>query len=189
MPSALKAFIQADLSLPSSMRTVVCSGEALSRSVIHNFSQRFVCGLLNLYGPTEATVDVSFWEAKKDTLPLIGYPIDNTSLHVLMPSLQVAPILATGELFIGGVGLAEGYLNRPELTKEKFVQVSIGGKPPIRLYRSGDLARRRPDGGIEYLGRIDQQIKVKLLPLFSAFNLLPQHSILFSSPLLPRSSI
>jgi non-ribosomal peptide synthetase component E (peptide arylation enzyme) len=120
--------------------------------------------LHNLYGPTEAAVDVTWWQCDAgsplDTVP-IGYPIANTEIHVLDPDLQRVPCGVAAELHIGGVQLARGYHNRPELTAEKFVPDPWSTAPGARLYKTGDLARHRPDGAIEFLGRLDHQIKIR----------------------------
>ena len=120
--------------------------------------------LVNLYGPTEATVDVSFFDCPTDPdQPLrrvpIGRPIDNTRLYVLGASGQPQPIGVAGELCIAGVGVARGYLNRPELQAEKFVSDPF--HEGDRMYRTGDLARWLADGQLEYLGRIDRQVKIR----------------------------
>lgn len=130
------------------------------------------CEILNHYGPTEATVGVLTYQVKNDrtdcrsaTVPL-GHPLPNTQVFLLDAHLQPLPIGVPGELYIGGAGLARGYLNRSELTAEKFIhhpfgdlKVSLGSKP--YLYRTGDLARYLPDGNIEFLGRLDEQIEVR----------------------------
>ena len=120
--------------------------------------------LHNLYGPTEAAIDVSAWQCTPDALAglarvPIGGPIQNLRLHVLDPRLRAVPVGVPGELFLGGVGLARGYLRRPALTAERFVPDPFG-PPGSRLYRTGDLARWRPDGTVEFLGRIDGQVKI-----------------------------
>ncbi|MFE0173444.1 amino acid adenylation domain-containing protein [Streptomyces sp. NPDC059002] len=152
-----------------SLRHVVCSGEALSPGRVDQFNRVFagVAGapvLTNLYGPTEATVDVSAHTCPSDaarpvTRVPIGRPIDNTELYVVGPSGTPQPIGVPGELCIGGVALARGYLDRTDLTREKFVPAPFveGG----RLYRTGDLARWLGDGTLEYLGRIDGQVKIR----------------------------
>jgi acyl-coenzyme A synthetase/AMP-(fatty) acid ligase/acyl carrier protein len=123
--------------------------------------------LHNLYGPTEAAIDVSYWDCRNDcgTSVPIGKPIQNISLYILDEHQQLLPVGAAGELYIGGIGLAPGYLNRPELTAERFVAnpyyVPGSFKSSERLYRTGDLARYRTDGNIEYLGRLDFQVKLR----------------------------
>jgi amino acid adenylation domain-containing protein len=165
VPSMLSLFLEAQASaaLPS-LRRVLCSGEALPPSLQQQFLRRYPqIELHNLYGPTEAAVHVTSWQCEsacaQDVVP-IGRPIANARMYVLDAHGEPAPIGVAGELVIGGVGVARGYLNRPELTRERFVDDPFshsGG----RLYRSGDLARWRADGVLEYLGRNDHQVKVR----------------------------
>ena len=118
--------------------------------------------LINQYGPTEAHV-VSSYEVEDYTeqLPPIGKPIDNTLIYILDSKSQLTPIGVKGELHIGGVQVALGYLNRPELTKEKFVKNMFSKEPEAMMYKTGDLARWLPDGNIEYIGRGDDQVKIR----------------------------
>src|SRR5262249_52932361 len=144
----------------ASLRDVVCSGEALSYDLQQRFFATLDARLHNLYGPTEAAVDVTFWECQpgdpRHVVP-IGRPIATLQTHVLDQHGNPTPIGVPGELHIGGVGLARGYHNRPELTAEKFVyHPSLG-----RLYRTGDLGRWLPDGVLDYLGRLDHQVKLR----------------------------
>ncbi|WP_291571169.1 non-ribosomal peptide synthetase [Clostridium sp. UBA4548] len=146
----------------SSLRQVFSSGEALNFKQVSKFYKEFEVGkkLINLYGPTEATIDVSYFDCVNDgkkAIP-IGKPIDNTGLYILNNN-DVAPIGVAGELYIGGHGLARGYVNRQELTAEKFVDNPFD--PGTKIYKTGDLARWLPDGNIEFLGRIDNQVKVR----------------------------
>ncbi|MEV8510452.1 amino acid adenylation domain-containing protein [Actinoplanes sp. NPDC051475] len=152
----------------ASLRYVFCSGEALPPTLVERFNQVFATTeaprLVNLYGPTEATVDVSYFDCPADaTQPVrrvpIGRPIDNHRLYVLGMRDQPQPVGVAGELCIAGAGLARGYLDRPELTREKFVDDPF--HPGERMYRTGDLARWLADGTIEYLGRIDDQVKIR----------------------------
>jgi amino acid adenylation domain-containing protein len=116
----------------------------------------------NFYGPTEATVIATHFECEAgDPTVLIGRPIANMQVYLLDAHLQPLPIGLPGELCIGGVGLARGYLNRPDLTAEKFIPNPFSAKPGARLYQTGDLARYRPDGNIEFLGRLDHQVKIR----------------------------
>ena len=116
----------------------------------------------NLYGPTETTIWSTIAKVEPDELPvLIGRPIANTEIYILDAYLQPVPIGVHGELYIGGDGLAQGYLNRPELTSERFVANPFSDNPDSRLYRTGDLVRYRADGNIEFLGRVDDQAKVR----------------------------
>jgi amino acid adenylation domain-containing protein/non-ribosomal peptide synthase protein (TIGR01720 family) len=147
-----------------SLRRVICSGEALTLDLEQRFFTRMKAELHNLYGPTEASVDVSFWACKpateRETVP-IGRPIANTQLYILDSQLQAVPIGVPGELYIGGIGLARGYLQRPDLTAQQFIPDPFSQQPGARLYRTGDLARFLPDGNIEFLGRIDNQVKLR----------------------------
>ncbi|MFC8848024.1 MULTISPECIES: amino acid adenylation domain-containing protein [unclassified Micromonospora] len=114
----------------------------------------------NLYGPTECTVDALWCRLADSPTPIIGRPVTNGSAHILDEHGNLLPPGAVGELFLGGVPVARGYHRRPELTAERFVP-GTAGLPGIRLYRTGDLARRRPDGAVEFLGRSDDQVKVR----------------------------
>ncbi len=121
--------------------------------------------LINEYGPTETVVGCCVYKANGTNLASasvpIGRPIANTQLYILNHHLQPVPVGIAGELYIGGMGLARGYLNRPQLTAEKFIPHPFSPDPGSRLYKTGDLARYLPDGNIEYLGRIDHQVKVR----------------------------
>jgi nonribosomal peptide synthetase DhbF len=161
VPSMLRPFLDvAPFEQCASLRAVMCSGEALSPAVVHEFAGRLPSRLNNLYGPTEASVDVTYWEcsAGPETVP-IGRPIWNTRVYVLDAELQAVPIGVSGELYLGGVGLARGYLGRAGLTGERFIPDPFGSGD--RLYRSGDLGRWRSDGELEHLGRIDHQVKLR----------------------------
>jgi amino acid adenylation domain-containing protein/non-ribosomal peptide synthase protein (TIGR01720 family) len=176
VPSMLQVFLE-ELNLQNctSLKRVICSGEALLWELQQRFFARLNCELHNLYGPTEAAIDVTYWECQPDdnlTIVPIGRPIANTQIYILDKNLQPVPIGIPGELHIGGVGLARGYLNRPELTQEKFIpnpfnnskfKISYGkaSLQKSKLYKTGDLARYLPDGNIEYLGRIDNQVKIR----------------------------
>ncbi|GAB3274764.1 non-ribosomal peptide synthetase [Kineosporia babensis] len=150
----------------ASLRQVFASGEALGRHHVDAFHHALArepektCVLVNLYGPTEATVDVSHHRCEPGQAgPVpIGVPIDNLRLYVVDADLRPVPLNVPGELLLAGVGLARGYLGRPELTAERFVRGVLGEE---MVYRSGDLARWSPQGTVEYLGRLDQQVKVR----------------------------
>ena len=120
---------------------------------------------INNYGPTESTVVATYGRIlpskNTDTPPSIGRPIANTQIYILDEQLRQAPVGVPGELYIGGTGLAKGYLNRPELTKERFIPHPFSDKPGERLYKTGDTARFLPDGQIAFLGRADFQIKIR----------------------------
>ncbi|TMC15076.1 MAG: amino acid adenylation domain-containing protein, partial [Chloroflexi bacterium] len=121
--------------------------------------------LHNLYGPTEASIDVTFWQCQytvaEDVRVPIGHPIANIQVYLLDRALQPVPIGVPGELYIGGAGLARGYYRRPALTAERFIANPWSSEPGTRLYRTGDIARYRQDGAIEYLGRNDGQVKLR----------------------------
>ncbi|HEY2292056.1 MAG TPA: amino acid adenylation domain-containing protein, partial [Thermoanaerobaculia bacterium] len=165
VPSMLSLFLEApEAGRCASLRRVVCSGEALSHELQQRFFSRLPCELHNLYGPTEAAVDVTYWACRRDGGPPvvpIGWPVANTRIHLLDADLRPAPAGDPGELHIGGIQLARGYWRRPELTAERFVPDPGAAEPGGRLYKTGDLARHRPDGSVEYLGRIDHQVKIR----------------------------
>jgi len=171
VPSMLGVFLaeegaaEADADRCRGLRRIICSGEELPADVAARCLQTLPAELHNLYGPTEAAIDVSAWQCTPDALAglarvPIGGPIQNLRLHVLDPQLRAVPVGLPGELFLGGVGLARGYLRRPGLTADRFVPDPFG-PPGSRLYRTGDLARWRPDGTVEFLGRIDGQVKIR----------------------------
>jgi tyrocidine synthetase-3 len=146
-----------------SIRHLFASGEELKVIDAQQFLDYYPQARVhNLYGPTEATVDVSYHEVLASTqyhsIP-IGKPIDNTSLYIFSKEQQLQPIGIPGEIYIGGINVAVGYLNREELTSEKFVVNPLDSQS--RLYRTGDLGKWLPNGEIEYLGRIDNQIKIR----------------------------
>jgi amino acid adenylation domain-containing protein len=165
VPSMLRIFLEAEgVERCTSLRRVICSGEALPFDLQQRFFERLRAELHNLYGPTEAAVDVSYWECRPDTsmtIVPIGKPIWNTQLYILDTYLQPVPVGVPGELHIGGVNLARGYLKQPGLTAQKFIADPFSKEPGARLYKTGDLARFLPDGNIEYLGRIDYQVKLR----------------------------
>ena len=165
VPSMLRLFLdKANQSYCASLKHVVLSGEALSFDLQRLYFTVLKIPLHNLYGPTEAAVDVSYWkcdpQSQNNVVP-IGRPISNTTLYILDDKGQPVPIGESGELHIGGVQLARGYLNRPELTAEKFIPDPFADDHSARLYKTGDLCRFLPDGNIEYLGRIDFQVKIR----------------------------
>jgi amino acid adenylation domain-containing protein len=137
---------------------MVSTGEALPRDLANQLLPKGR-SLLNLYGPTETTIWATACPVELDTLITIGHPLANTQAYILDAQLQPVPIGVPGELHIGGAGVAKGYLNRPELTAEKFIPHPFTATE--RLYKTGDLARFLPEGQIECLGRIDNQIKLR----------------------------
>jgi amino acid adenylation domain-containing protein len=151
----------------SSLKHIFLSGEALPPVVVKDYYALFPTDpapvLVNLYGPTEATVDVSWYDCTdvKPEKVFIGKPIDNTGLFIVNEENNLQPINVQGELVITGVNLARGYLNKPELTDEKFFLLQLPGADAIRAYRTGDLAKWDSSGNIEYLGRLDNQVKIR----------------------------
>ncbi len=165
VPSMLNIFSQVEsVENCKSLQRIFCSGEALSTSVVQQTYAKLDAEIHNLYGPTEASVDVTNWHCKKDELldeiP-IGKPVANTQLYILDETLNLLPIGVIGELYIAGKQVADGYLNRERLTKERFVKDVFSSDPSATMYKTGDLARYRTDGVIEYHGRIDNQIKIR----------------------------
>jgi amino acid adenylation domain-containing protein len=147
-----------------SLRRVFTAGEALGSELMQRFYSQSAAELIDAYGPTETTVYSTFWRCQRDragAVVPIGRPIANTQIYILNEQREPVPVGVPGELYIGGTGLARGYLNRPELTAEKFVPDPLSARSGARLYRTGDLARYLPDGKIEFLGRIDHQVKLR----------------------------
>ncbi|MFC3815765.1 amino acid adenylation domain-containing protein [Lysobacter sp. GCM10012299] len=168
VPSMLHAFLEDDASpgCAGVLKRVMCSGEALPVALAERFHQRLPgVELHNLYGPTEAAVDVTAWTSAPGKAALsipIGRPIANTRMYVLDPHLEPVPQGVTGELYIAGVQVGRGYLNRDELTAERFLPDPFAANDPqARMYRTGDLGRWLPDGNIEYQGRNDFQVKIR----------------------------
>jgi amino acid adenylation domain-containing protein len=163
VPSVLSVFLRAlePGTRFKRLKHCICSGEALQVDQKDMFYRKIKgVELHNLYGPTEASIDVTYYkvgEADK-TIP-IGRPVANTSLYVLNEDLRLMPIGVAGELCLGGIQLASGYLNQADLTKEKFVANPF--REGERIYRTGDLARWLPDGNVEFLGRMDHQVKIR----------------------------
>ncbi|WP_086851675.1 non-ribosomal peptide synthetase, partial [Amycolatopsis kentuckyensis] len=162
VPSMLQVFLQEPAAGEcTSLRRVLCSGEALPPDAVAQFGQVLGAELHNLYGPTEASVDVTSWHTSAgDASVPIGRPVWNTRTYVLDATLRPVPPGTPGELYLAGVQLARGYLGRAGLTAERFVADPFGA-PGTRMYRTGDLARFRPDGVLEFLGRGDEQIKIR----------------------------
>jgi amino acid adenylation domain-containing protein len=164
VPSMLQAFLAHEgIEACESLARIVCSGEALPAEARNDVFKRLPsAGLYNLYGPTEAAIDVTHWTCRtrdNGQVP-IGQPISATQTHVLDSGLNLVPAGVAGELYLGGVGLARGYLDRPGLSAERFVADPFGADGE-RLYRTGDLVRWNDDGQLEYLGRIDHQVKIR----------------------------
>lgn len=165
VPSMLSIFLQTEgIKECTSLKKIFCSGEALPASLVNKTYDILDIQLYNLYGPTEASVEVTSWlcdSNKKDQNIPIGHPVSNTKLYILDECMNQTPIGIPGELYIGGVQLAHGYLNRNTLTETHFIKNPFSNNSDDKLYKTGDLTRYRSDGAIEYLGRIDHQIKLK----------------------------
>ena len=163
-PSLARTFVLAPESREAMRRLgkLLLGGEALPAPLAKQLREIMTGELINMYGPTETTV----WSAvhrveETDSVIPIGRPIANTEIYILDKNLQPAPIHVAGEIFIGGEGVTRGYLNRPELTAEKFIRNPFSTDANARLYRTGDLGRFRADGTIEFLDRIDNQVKIR----------------------------
>lgn len=173
VPSMLKVFLEyvegeAYIEKLQSLKYVFSSGEALTLPQVKKFNRLLnrECGtqLINLYGPTEAAIDVSYFKCSTDEeldLIPIGKPIDNIRLYIVDKYNKLQPPGVPGELCIAGVGLARGYLNKPELTAQRFIRLEDGELSNQLVYKTGDRARWLPDGNIEFLGRLDYQVKVR----------------------------
>lgn len=165
VPSMLQIFLdEPGLTRCATLRYVFCSGEVLSAELQQRCFERLDAELHNLYGPTEAAIDVTAWACKRgsmaSTVP-IGSPIYNTQIILLDQHGTLVPQGMSGELYIGGMGLARGYHQRPDLTAECFRPYPGSPDPGARLYKTGDLARERPDHNFEYIGRLDHQVKLR----------------------------
>ncbi|MDQ6763754.1 MAG: amino acid adenylation domain-containing protein, partial [Bacteroidota bacterium] len=168
VPSMLGVFLPAlNDGECKSLQKVLCSGEALNPSHANLFRHKLPgAELHNLYGPTEAAIDVSYWSLDNSNtenikVVPIGKPVANTQLYILDGDFKWAPVGVPGEIHIGGVQVARGYLNKPELTAEKFIQNRYNNDTACKLYKTGDLGRWLSDGNIEYLGRMDDQVKIR----------------------------
>ncbi|HEY0724796.1 MAG TPA: amino acid adenylation domain-containing protein, partial [Pyrinomonadaceae bacterium] len=172
-PSAFRQFIKAGESVEAehslSLRLVIFGGEALELQSLQPWFARWGDErpqLVNMYGITETTVHVTYRPLTFDDLreargSMVGQGIPDLQVYVLDEEMQLAPFGIVGELYVGGDGLARGYLNRPDLTAERFVPNPFGDAPGSRLYKTGDKARYLTNGDLEYLGRLDQQVKIR----------------------------
>jgi len=167
VPSLLNALLDTDKNNQlHSMKQVLSAGEALPESVVSKFFERGSGRLYNFYGPTEAAIYTSFTECLKDEPVTIGKPMGDTTTYILDKNLCITPVGVVGELYIGGAGLAEGYLKNKELTERHFIKdpfryPSSQDNNNPKLYRTGDLARFNFDGNIEFIGRKDKQVKIR----------------------------
>ena len=170
---------------------ILCGGGVLSRQLANQLLERS-SSVWNLYGPTESTIWSTMTKVTVADKPLsIGRPITNTLIYILDACLQAVPIGIPGDLYIGGDGLARGYLNRPELTSEKFVANPFNNNPNSRLYRTGDRAKYLADGNIEFLGRDDNQVKIRghRVELEEIENILNRHPAVKESVIVARDRV
>ena len=163
-PSQVKLLLAAGFSKAefNRPRMMLIGGEAIDESLWSQLAADQRTRFQNVYGPTECTVDTTWSTVRSDVeCPTIGRPLPNVQVYIFDQNLKPAGVNITGELYVGGSGVGRGYLNRPELTAERFIPDFISGKEGGRLYRTGDVARYLPDGSIEFLGRNDSQLKVR----------------------------
>ncbi|HEX8149207.1 MAG TPA: amino acid adenylation domain-containing protein [Pyrinomonadaceae bacterium] len=166
VPTMLRVLLEEEgVTRCGSLRRVFCGGEVLSAELCRRFYERAGWAELhNLYGPTEVSIDATHWRCSLDDASKgvpIGRPLANVRVYVLDERGEPAPEGAVGEVYVGGRGLARGYVGRPGLTAERFVPDPHAGTPGARLYRTGDLGRWRADGALEYVGRADHQVKIR----------------------------
>ena len=177
-PSQLKLLLAAGLeSRATRPKLMLVGGEAIDETTWSRLAEDPQTRFFNVYGPTECTVDATWTPITANTTPTIGRPIPNAEAYVLDKILEPTGIHLNGELFIGGAGLARGYLNSPDRTAERFIPDALSGKAGARLYRTGDLARYAPDGSIIFSGRNDAQVKIRghRIELGEVETLLRQH--------------
>ncbi|HEX2569426.1 MAG TPA: amino acid adenylation domain-containing protein, partial [Polyangia bacterium] len=161
VPSAVAELLRAE-AMPAGVRNVNLAGEPLSTALVKRLYEcPGIERVHDLYGPSETTTYSTYTLRRADAPATIGRPIDGTRVYVLDRRLMPVPLGVPGELYIGGAGVARGYLGRPDLTAERFLPDPFGDVPGARLYRTGDLVRWRPGGELEYLGRRDFQVKVR----------------------------
>jgi amino acid adenylation domain-containing protein len=165
VPSMLQVFLDEEgLERCSSLKLITCAGEALTMELRDRFYARTKAGMYNLYGPTEASLAVTYHLCERagaeKTIP-IGRPMRNARIYLLDQNLRSVPVGIPGELYIGGVAPGRGYLKRADLTADKFIPDPFSERGGERLYKTGDLARYQLDGAIQFLGRIDHQVKIR----------------------------
>lgn len=161
VPSAMSELVRLD-SVPESVRTVNLAGEALPQKLVEDiYAKTTAEKVFNLYGPSEDTTYSTFALTHSDEAPPIGRELSGTQGYVLDEGMQLLPVGVIGELYLGGLGLARGYWNRPEITAERFVPHPFSRVQGERLYRTGDLVKLREDGQFDYLGRQDHQVKIR----------------------------
>ncbi len=165
VPSILHAFLAADeIAGCGHLRRLFCGGEALSGDLVEQCEARLGAEVHNLYGPTETAIDATHWwcaEGPQPRMVPIGRPVANAKVYLLDGEMAPVPVGAVGEIYVGGAGLARGYLDRPDLTAASFLPDPFDRTGGGRLYRTGDGARWRPSGVLEFLGRRDNQVKIR----------------------------
>jgi amino acid adenylation domain-containing protein len=163
-PSQLRLLVEAGLldAAGFAPRLILVGGEALDEQLWRTFAAAPRTDVFNVYGPTECTVNAAVCRVKSSPCrPTVGHPLANVQVYILDESLRPVPVGVPGEIYVGGEGVARGYLRRPGLTAEKFVPNPFGGAAGSRLYKTSDLARHLNDGQIEFLGRVDDQVKIR----------------------------
>ncbi|MEA2172503.1 MAG: hypothetical protein QOD00_95, partial [Blastocatellia bacterium] len=192
VPSMMQAFLEEQSEgACESLRHVFCGGEVLPVELQERFFSALPGGELhNMYGPTECSIDAVCWTCQpgsNERVP-IGRPVANKLVYIPDEYQQPVPVGVAGQLHVGGVGLARGYFNRPELTAEQFIPNPFSSEPGARLYRTGDRVRYLPDGRIEYLGRMDKQLKIRGFRIEPGEieNMLVQHEAVRESVVLAR---
>jgi len=182
VPSLLRVFLEEPgVESCADLRWLICGGEALAGELVERFFARLPGELVNVYGPAEISITASFWFCGGDepagSTVTLGRPIANARLHVLGRHLEVVPAGVPGELYVAGVGVGRGYVGRAALTAERFVPDPFSGQAGSRMYRTGDLVRHRADGCLEFVGRVDHQVKVRgvRLELGEVESVLSQH--------------
>jgi len=159
VPSAIRELLRIK-GVPSSVRVINLAGEPLATNLVEQiYKETSAQKVYDLYGPTETTTYSTFTLRKPGEPPTIGRPLANEQVYIFDQQMRLAPIGIPGDLYIGGAGLARGYLNRPAMTDERFLAHPF--KPGARIYKTGDIARWRADGNLEYLGRSDHQVKIR----------------------------
>ena len=165
VPSLLQSFLEEpDLNRATNLRLVFCGGEAMSAQLHNRLLERLDCECHHFYGPTEAAINITAWNCRDSVgagRVSLGEPISNARIFLLDSRLEPVPSGIRGELYLGGTPLAMGYLNRPALTAESFLPDPFSDLPGARIYRSGDQMLRAEDGGLEFLGRSDHQVKLR----------------------------
>src|SRR6185369_13142582 len=145
----------------STLQVVIVAGEECAAELVErHFDVMPATRLYNEYGPTEASVWSSVYECAKQETVSIGRPIANARIYILDEDMRVVPVGVAGEIYIGGAGVARGYYGRPDETAARYLPDSFGGESESRMYRTGDRVRYRSNGEIEFLGRVDNQVKI-----------------------------